>query len=143
MLISRSVAVKRGDGKIEAGTWVLAVLWGALLVAAPFYMALVRSEVEDAGCFAVGRDAAVPFSLTRRLGDREMALPWPTAVALAVPLAVWLLLAAAIPAMLLWKARRLARRAATIVDVLATVGLAAALGLLLAARGIPLMVMIT
>jgi hypothetical protein len=129
--------MKRDEHGVGAGTWALAGLWGVLLVGAPFYMALVRRELEDAGCFAVGREATTPFSLHRSLGTTDMALPLPTAAALAVPVAVWPILAAAIPALLVWKTWRLPHRAATIIDVLAAVGLVAMLGFLLSARLMP------
>jgi hypothetical protein len=134
--------VEGGENRIEAGTWALAGLWGVLLVGAPIHMALVRREVEDMGCFAVGRDAAIPFVTYIHLGTRDMALPWPTAAALAVPVAVWLILAAAFPPLLVWKTWRLPRRASEAIDILATVGLVATFGFLLAAREMPLMVMI-
>jgi hypothetical protein len=120
----------------------MAGLWTVLLVGTPFFLARARREIEDMGCFAVGREAAIPFSLQRSLGTRDMALPWPTAVALAVPVAVWLVLAAAVPALLVWKTWRLPRRASEVVDILATVGLVATFGFLLAAHGMPLMVLI-
>ena len=130
------------EGKAGAGTWALAGLWAALLFGAPVFLARMRSEIEDIGCFAVGRKAAIPFSLHRGLGTTDMALPLPTGIALAVPMAVWLILAAAFPPLLVWKTWRLTRRASEAIDILATVGLVATFGFLLAAREMPLMVII-
>jgi len=124
----------RSERKVKVGTWALAGLWAALLVSAPISLARARREIEDMGCFAVGREAATPFSVHRNLGTRDMALPWPTAVALAISVAVWLILAAAIPALLVWKTWRLPRRAGDIVDVLSTAGFLATFGFLIAAR---------
>jgi len=123
----------RSERGIGAGTWALAGLWAALLVSAPLFLARARRKIEDMGCFAVGREASTPFSVHRNLGTRDMALPWPTAVAFAIPVAVWLVLAAAIPALLIWKTRRLPRGAAEVVDILAAVGLVATFGFLLGA----------
>ncbi|MHC5054110.1 MAG: hypothetical protein ACYTKD_05260 [Planctomycetota bacterium] len=129
--------MERDGNRIGAGTWALAGLWAVLLAGAPVFLARVRREVEDMGCFAVGREATTPFSQQRHLSTTAMELPWPTGVAFAVPLAVWLALAVAVPWLLLWKTKRLTRRAATIVDVLAAVGFVVTLGVLIAARVIP------
>ena len=130
--------MERGWRDIGGGTWALAGLWAALLVGAPLFLAGARREMEDMGCFAVGHEAATPFAMHRNLGTRGMALPLPTRIALAIPVAVWLILAAAVPALLVWKTRRLPRGAAEVVDILAAVGLVATFGFLLAARMIPL-----
>ena len=129
----------RPSNRPTRSTYVVAGLWAALLVGAPVFLARVRREVEDMGCYVLGREATTPFSPSKHLGTRDMALPWPTGVALAVPVAVWLILAAAVPALLVWKTRRLPRRAGEVVDILATAGLVATGGGLLVARFAPLM----
>ncbi|MHC4248627.1 MAG: hypothetical protein ACYS9X_05810 [Planctomycetota bacterium] len=134
--------MEEGERKVGAGTWVLAGLWAALLAGAPVFLARARRGIEDMGCYAVGREATTPFSLSRHLATRDMALPWPTGVALGLPTAVWFVLAAAIPALLVMKARRLPRGAGNTLDVLAAAWLVATLGFLIAARAIPLMVMV-
>jgi len=126
--------MKQGEREVGGGTWALAGLWAALLASAPPFLAQARHDIEDMGCFAVGREATTPFAMHRNLWTRDMALPWPTAVALAIPVAVWLVLAAAIPALLVWKTRRLPRGAAEVVDILAAAGLVATFGFLIAAR---------
>ncbi len=133
--------MKQGESKVEVGTWVLAGLWATLLIAAPIFLSSTRRETRDMG-FAVEHEATTPFSLGMGLGTSDMALPWATTVAFAIPLAVWLVLAAAIPALLLWKTRRLPHRADWVVDVIATTGFATTGAFLLIACMVPCMVLI-